>query len=159
MMMVRRMKTETKHFIRRSLIAIVPIVIGVLGGIGGNWIAQKYDVQIDKDAFLEAEKMMVSVWGTLLGFIITAVSILMAFTGSRLTEEIKKTGHYKTILFCYVYTCFVLLICIIWSIPAVFLELADRYAVGVFICATVTSMIEVFLCLVFLALLVYSTYK
>lgn len=157
--MVRGMKAKSKHICRRIGIAVVPVILGSLCSIGVDRILLKLDRQIELESFLEAEKMMVGVWGTLLGFIITAVSILMAFTGSKLTEEIKGTGHYNTILFCYVYTCFILLICITGCIPMVFLESIGRFAIAFFICATVSSMVEVFLCLVFLALLVYSTYK
>lgn len=45
-----------------------------------------------KSCFIEINKITLDLEGTLLGFIITVVSILVAFNGSRLTEEVKQSS-------------------------------------------------------------------
>ncbi|MFT4006860.1 MAG: hypothetical protein QM683_15005, partial [Lacrimispora sp.] len=109
--------------------------------------------------FIESVKMVIDMWGTLLGFIITVVSILVAFTGSKLTEEIKQTGHFKTVLYAYIMTCFNLLIAISVFIPVVINNLYSEVLFGVFIGALIVTLIDVALCLVFLSLVVYTIFK
>ncbi|WP_251616195.1 hypothetical protein [Senimuribacter intestinalis] len=50
-------------------------------------------------------KMMIGVWATLLGFLLTATSILLTMGGKKFIEFIKDTGDYKTILISFVISC------------------------------------------------------
>lgn len=95
--------SKRKHRVRRGGIAVIPIVISIIFSL-------LIPVNVTAESFFASLQVIIGVWATLLGFIITTVSILLTFTGSKLTEEIKATGHYKTILFSYLLTCFELLI-------------------------------------------------
>ncbi|QRV22083.1 hypothetical protein I6K70_09840 [Lacrimispora saccharolytica] len=94
-----------------------------------------------------------------MGFIITVVSILVAFTGSKLTEEIKRTGHFKTVLYTYILTCFTLLIAISVFIPVIINNLVSDVLFCIFIGALIITLIDVAMCLVFLSLVVYTIFK
>lgn len=65
-------------------------------------------------------EMMVSLWGTLLGFMITAASILLAFSDGNIISMLKDTGHYNTILMCYVSCCIHLLAAVIFACICIF---------------------------------------
>ena len=88
--------SKRKHRVRRGGIAVIPIVISIIFSL-------LIPVNVTAESFFASLQVIIGVWATLLGFIITTVSILLTFTGSKLTEEIKATGHYKTILFSYLY--------------------------------------------------------
>ena len=97
-------------------------------------------------------QVIIGVWATLLGFIITTVSILLTFTGSKLTEEIKATGHYKTILFSYLLTCFELLIFLLLSLLVLITGVYSGIMVKVLIAGVIISLTDIFICLFFLTM-------
>ncbi|MDB2020649.1 hypothetical protein PM027_21665 [[Clostridium] symbiosum] len=80
--------SKRKHRVRRGGIAVIPIVISIIFSL-------LIPVNVTAESFFASLQVIIGVWATLLGFIITTVSILLTFTGSKLTEEIKATGHYK----------------------------------------------------------------
>ncbi|MCV2444777.1 hypothetical protein ACG907_02775 [Acinetobacter bereziniae] len=68
----------------------------------------------------EIAKLICSISGTILGFLLTAVAMLTAIMDRKLVENMRKTGHYKVfIVDCFV-NCFVFLITIILGITCLF---------------------------------------
>nr|WP_288828509.1 hypothetical protein [uncultured Clostridium sp.] len=149
----------TKHLKRRFFITLFPLVIAIIVSyvLTQNIIPE--DNTIQELNFIESVKMVIGMWSTLLGFIITAVSILVAFTGSRLTEEIKRTGHFKTVLYTYILTCFSLISAISIFVPVVVSKFYSELLYAIFIAALVVTLINVIMCIVFLSLVVYSIFK
>ena len=113
------MKAVRKHRIRRVLLVIIPVAISVIFSAFICHSLQEKKFIIDVNNQLEAVKTVIGIWGTILGFVFAAESILIAFEGSKLTAEIKETGHYKTVLFIYMETCVVLLICLSIFVPLI----------------------------------------
>ena len=112
--------SKRKHRVRRGGIAVIPIVISIIFSL-------LIPVNVTAESFFASLQVIIGVWATLLGFIITTVSILLTFTGSKLTEEIKATGHYKTILFSYLLTCFELLIFLLLSFARINYRCLQRH--------------------------------
>ena len=108
--MKRKMNREAKHALRRKLIFVIPLLIGVIIGIVRVHFLSKG--QIDISRMIDVVTTILSLWGTSLGFIITAESILVAFDGSYLTKEIKASEHFKTVIYTYTLTCIELLLMI-----------------------------------------------
>lgn len=107
------MKNKQRHLCKRFCLFIVSIVIGV---VCACIICEVYTVKnwkINTNNMLDISKMMIGLWGTVLGFIITAESILIAFDSGSITSEFKKTGHYVTVIFQYTQTSIKLLITIL----------------------------------------------
>lgn len=152
------MKAARKHMVRRGLLIIVPIVIGFLFSYVICYYLQKNEFIIDVDKMIEAVKTVIGIWGTVLGFVFAAESILIAFNGSKLTEEIKETGHYKTVLFTYMKTCVVLLICLSVFIPLIIANYFNMACLLIFIAAVIISLIDLFLCMIFLSLVIKTVY-
>lgn len=104
------MKNQTKHLVRRMGLLFSPFIIGI---VVAQLICQEIKNQeweINAANMIEVSKIMIGVWGTLLGFIITAESILVAFGNGTITSDFKKTGHYMTVIFQYTQTSVKLLI-------------------------------------------------
>ena len=80
-----------KHIKRRAFLSVFPIALAI-------FVALRVTINMEIKDFYEILKVVIGVWATLLGFIITAASILITFNGSKLTEEIKNTGHFKTVI-------------------------------------------------------------
>jgi hypothetical protein len=97
---------------------------------------------------------LISVWATCLGFMITAVSILLTLNNGKYIDMLKKTGHYKTILISFVSCCFHILIAL--GIMIV-LSILQRWTIGIFalLCAsTIDILIIMGICLCFLLVII-----
>lgn len=158
-MIVLRIKAKTKHKIRRCLIACVPIIIGVFASCIALHLMNKYNYQIDKSYIINIISTILDLWGTLLGFIITAESVLIAFDGNTLTKEIKETQHFKTVLFTYSLTCFELLLMIAVFLIVTIINTFSYMWMGILIASVTISIIEAFLCLALFALLIRTVTK
>ena len=143
--------SKRKHRVRRGGIAVIPIVISIIFSL-------LIPVNVTAESFFASLQVIIGVWATLLGFIITTVSILLTFTGSKLTEEIKATGHYKTILFSYLLTCFELIFLLL-SLLVLITGVYSGIMVKVLIAGVIISLTDIFICLFFLTLVIYTLFK
>lgn len=146
--------TKRKHMVRRGIIVVLPMILAIV--FSSNILMY---IQINANEFYDVLKMKVGVWATLLGFIITAASILITFNGSKLTEEIKDTGHFKTVLFVYMLTCIELLISLTFFIGVLCFKIFSPVIVCIFVASVTISIIDVLLCLVFLSFVIYTIFK
>ena len=137
--------SKRKHRVRRGGIAVIPIVISIIFSL-------LIPVNVTAESFFASLQVIIGVWATLLGFIITTVSI-------KLTEEIKATGHYKTILFSYLLTCFELLIFLLLSLLVLITGVYSGIMVKVLIAGVIISLTDIFICLFFLTLVIYTLFK
>lgn len=153
------MNAKKKHLIRRVLLFFVPIVLGLLFSYAICCFLKENGFKIDIQLQIEAVKTVIGIWGTILGFIFAAESILIAFDGSKLTEEIKETGHYKTVLFMYTITCLIFLICLVIFIPVIIINYFNWLCLFLFIAAVIVTFIDMFLCLFFLILVIGTVYR
>lgn len=114
----------------------------------------QYDVQkIDYSSVIDT---MLTIWITLMGFVITAVSILIAFDGSEYTKEIRESGHYKTVMYMYLYTSFVLFIAICVFIPVNIISIWNM-AILIILNFFIILSLELFLlCIIFLFLVLHT---
>lgn len=143
---------KRKHMIQRGMLVIFPMVLAII-------FSAKTMLNISINDFYEILKVVIGVWATLLGFIITAASILVTFNGSKLTEEIKNTGHFKTVLFIYITTCIELLIGLAFFIWVLCFKLFSVLTLRLFVASIIGSMINVLLCLLFLSFVIYTIFK
>ena len=75
------MKAVRKHRIRRVLLVIIPVTISVIFSAFICHSLQEKKFIIDVNNQLEAVKTVIGIWGTILGFVFAAESILIAFEG------------------------------------------------------------------------------
>ena len=143
----------------RLIIIVVPIIVSLIICIflSIHLVKIKYDInQIDQD---ELMKFLLNTWVTLLGFLITAVSILLTFNGGPKSDIIKNSEHFPTILFSYLYFCFLLFVFIIIFVPVLF---TNYWNFNVFIFLIFTSIctaIQLLLSLYFLFVIVWTAIK
>lgn len=153
------MKNETKHKCRRIFLIIIPTVVSVIISLIVCFCMNKNNYVIDANNIIEVIKVLTGVWGTLLGFIITAESILIAFSSGTFTEEFKKTGHYRTVIFQYTQTsikllCWIFLFVIVCIIKRVSMKI--MFALILALCLT---FIDVLLCFIILVLMLKMSNK
>ena len=141
------MKNKQRHLCKRFCLFIVSIVIGV---VCACIICEVYTVKnwkINTNNMLDISKMMIGLWGTVLGFIITAESILIAFDSGSITSEFKKTGHYVTVIFQYTQTSIKLLITILILVVISVIDKFSMKIFSIFIGLTVMNFVDVLISL------------
>ena len=148
------MNNKSRHGKTRFFFCSIPIIVAcVLVFFFRSSISR-----ISIDSFLNIVEIVIGLEGTMLGFIITAVSILVAFSGSKLTEEVKETGHFRTVLFMYLFTCFELLLAIILCVYILLFNSTSLFYVNLFMIMLIVSVFYILLCLFFLCLIVYTLF-
>ena len=126
--------SKRKHRVRRGGIAVIPIVISIIFSL-------LIPVNVTAESFFASLQVIIGVWATLLGFLI------------------KATGHYKTILFSYLLTCFELLIFLLLSLLVLITGVYSGIMVKVLIAGVIISLTDIFICLFFLTLVIYTLFK
>ena len=91
-------KTNVKK-IDKMIILILPLIIGLITTL----LLPKNDMDIQTG--IDNCKMMLDIWGVMLGFIITALSILLTVHENRFVKMLIDTGHFSTVLFSYIICC------------------------------------------------------
>lgn len=97
---------------------------------------------------------MIGAWATCLGFMITAVSILLMLGNSKYIEMLKRSGHFKTVLISFTSCCVHILISLAILIALV---LRQKWSVEIFalLCAsTVDVLLIMGICLYFLFVII-----
>ncbi|MDE5590069.1 MAG: hypothetical protein K2J60_13190 [Acetatifactor sp.] len=99
-------------------------------------------------------EMMLSLWGTLLGFMITAASILLAFNDGNIIKMLKDTGHYSTVLMCYISCCIHLLAAVVFACICIFGRFWGELFFALLCSITIDTVLMVVLCLWFLFVII-----
>lgn len=100
-------KLNSSHLISDIIFSIVLFV--VTEAIIKNYYASSNVY----DNFRELYSTMISIWATVIGFLITAISILMTLQDNKYLKVLKESGHFKTLLNVLMQTCYIsaLIIC------------------------------------------------
>lgn len=138
----------------RIIIAVLPIGISIAAYFIVRYICKKIGFEISSVDGIEDYKIMLSIWGTLLGFLITAVSILLTIGEGKFLNMLKSTGHYQTILFSYVICCVHLLLVVVLAIVCVFIKKWNMNLFAVLCAAVIDTVFRVGFCLLFLFVIV-----
>ena len=138
----------------RIIIAVLPIGISIAAYFIVRYICKKMGFEITSVDGIEDYKIMLSIWGTLLGFLITAVSILLTIGEGKFLNMLKSTGHYQTILFSYVICCVHLLLVVVLAIVCVFIKIWNMNLFAVLCAAVIDTVFRVGFCLLFLFVIV-----
>lgn len=107
-------KCSRIHTIDKIIIILIPIIVSIISVklIPVNKIETKEG--------LENCKMMLDTWGVMLGFVITALSILLTVHENRYVKMLIDTGHFSTVLFSYMCCCIYLFISVVISIILIY---------------------------------------
>lgn len=136
---------KRRHFCRIAFLLLFPAIMGVIIACIICTEMKSRNVKIDAINMIEVAKTMIGVWGTLLGFIITAESILVAFSNGTITGEFKQTGHYMTVIFQYTQTSIKLLVYIFAFVCIISLNKFSIVEMFLFILFSVMTFIDVFI--------------
>ena len=99
----------------KLFISLTPIVIAL---VSVSMLIPKNKIGVEEG--IDNCKMMLDIWGVMLGFVITALSILLTIHENRYVKMLIDTKHYSTVLFSYAFCCTYLFIAVIVSIILIY---------------------------------------
>lgn len=152
---MRKMKKVLKD---RICLSVIPLVVSGIAICFLYRYLVKINFSVDSIQMKDIISTMLNIWITFFGFIITALSILIAFNGSKYTEVIRESGHYKTIVFLYIFTCTILFIALVAMLPIYIINLYTLKTLILLIFFIILSLI-MFLLDIVLLFLILGTIK
>lgn len=132
----------------RLLVSVGPLIIGLIGICAVEKLLPGF--KISKDQGLEIVKSIFDVWGILLGFVITAVSILLTANKSELIENLIATNHMQSIIFSYLASSVYLFIAIVYALMLMIFQLWGNVLSVVFIGLNFAIVVSVGMSIIFL---------
>ena len=145
---MNKIKTTTANIVDRIVIFSLPIVIGVIGTLIFFKLTPGFT--ISKEDGLELVKNIFDVWGILLGFVITAVSILLTANNNELIETLIATNHMQSIIFSYITSSAYLFIAIVYALALLFLQVWGQLWSMFFMGLNIVIIVSVGICIYFL---------
>ena len=145
-----KIKTTKINIIDRVIIAGMPLLLGLITGIVLQYILGKSSFFVSVREGLELVGTVIDIWGILLGFVITAVSILLTIGENSFINALVATNHMQSIIFSYVMSSFYLFISIIIALVLLIIKTWNMNIFVVFISINVCIVVAMGLSIYFL---------
>ena len=79
------------------------------------------------DSIYKLQQTAIGVWATIVGFVLTALSILVTVEKTKFIEDLIKTGHFKNLMKVFIEVCYMATIMLIASFIGAIVRLPDIY--------------------------------
>lgn len=136
-----------EHIKDKIFILLLPLLVSLLFYI---FFLRSYDCVLTIEEGIENCKILVDLWGTILGFVITAMSILLTVRENRFIKMLMDTGHFKTILFSFTICCIHLIFAVSFALFIIFLKYWNNL-IFIIVSATIVDTIVILaICIYFL---------
>jgi hypothetical protein len=116
---------------------------------GGMFITLKKNSIFDStlQSIIELNTSMVGVWATILGFLITSVSILVSVRETKYLDALRKSSHFRELMKIFIMTCYVITFTLILSILITVFDGINICMVLLYLYAFIFCFIRLFTCL------------
>ena len=132
----------------KIFITVMPMLVSILVFL--ILVLFKIESSLTETEGIDNCKVMLGLWGTLLGFMITAISILLTVNDNRFIKMLKNTGHFKTILYSFSCCCINLSIAIVFSVVIIFAKVWNQILFNITVSLAVDTFLIIIICLYFL---------
>lgn len=134
----------------RLIITFMPLVLGMISGIIVFCTIKKTGYVIDVEDGMDMIDCIIDVWGILLGFIITAASVLMTVGENSYINALVETNHMSNIILSYAMSSIYLFVSLVFVILLFIIKVWSRWAFSFFVGANVCIGFSVAICVYFL---------
>ncbi len=115
----------------------------------------KYDFAVFQG--IEIIKTLIGVWSTLLGFMITAISILLTIGGNEYIKALRDSDHYRTVMFTQFMTCILLFLATVFSIIIICINVWNIICFGLLVFLLFSTFIGIGFCIFFLFFMIFKS--
>lgn len=149
---------ENKYSIcDKIIVSFVPVIVAFTITYVVHKLAAAFGYVCEKKEGLELSQMMINVWGTLFGFLLSAESILLTLGGKKYLRALRESVHYRTILFTYFIACVHMLVAMAVFIAIVFMNIWGDTFFMTLVFFTSDTILFLILCLWFLYKLIIKS--
>lgn len=135
----------------KRIVFLLPIICGIITFFVVNYFLSKNSTFIiSVEEGIDDFKTVLGIWGTLLGFMIAAVAIIITLGNDKFVDLLKDTGHYNTILFSYGLCCIHLFLAVIFALVCIFFRIWKMKVFMILCAVSVDIMVIVAICIFFL---------
>lgn len=135
----------------KRIVFLLPIICGIITFFAVNYFLSKNSTFIiSVEEGIDDFKTVLGIWGTLLGFMIAAVAIIITLGNDKFVDLLKDTGHYNTILFSYGLCCIHLFLAVILALVCIFFRIWKMKVFMILCAVSVDIMVIVAICIFFL---------
>ena len=106
---------------------------------------------------IEITKTLLGIWATLLGFIITATSILVTMGGKEYIQAFRESKHYSTVLLTYCFSSFAFLISTIFGVIVVCINMWNEILFYLLVYLIISTLLLLFFCVLFLFFMILKS--
>lgn len=99
-----------------TLVRWRPLLTRIIISFGCVGLFMHYAEKVEQQAVINASGIIIGLAGTLLGFLITSMSLITALMDRKLILNMIKTGHYKRLMSDTVLTCTFMLLVIVFCL-------------------------------------------
>lgn len=139
----------------KVVIMLVPITIGgVLA-----FLTNKTELTMGAEVGHNLIETMTGVLGTMLGFVITAISILLTLGNNKFIELLVASGHMQNIILSYVMASVWLLAALVYSIIILFIQGWSKLIFVTFVGVNVIVAASMIICIFFLFMIVLQMHR
>lgn len=143
--------------IDKIVITVVSIIIPSIVVIILDYFLQSKGYDYSSFDGKEIAKTLVGVWATLLGFMITSVSILVTLGGNEYVLAFRKSQHYHTVMYTNTITSILMLAATVFCIVIMCLNIWNRVCFNIFIFLLISTFVSLILSVYFLFFLVFKS--
>lgn len=108
---------------------------------------------------IDVSNTLLGLWGTLLGFIITATSILVTMDGKEYIHAFKGSKHYSTVVLTYGFASFDLFAATIFGIIVICINTWNTLLSYLLIYFVLSTLLLLFFCILFLFFMILKSIK
>lgn len=141
----------------KTIIFAISFILPFLICIALKYLFDYNSYDVSSFEGVEISKTLLGTWATLLGFIVTAESILITMGGKDYIQAFKESRHYKTVLVTYFSTSFVLLSATIFSTIVICMNIWNTLLFYILIYLIMSIFLLLFFCIFFLFFMVYKS--
>lgn len=151
-----RQKITRANICDRIIITLIPLLLGIIGSCIFKGVFKR---NIDANAGLELVKTVFDVWGVLLGFVITAVSILLTVGENSFIRLLIDANHMQNIIYSYVVASFHLFLAIVFALILLFTKIWCQFIFYIFMGMNITIVFAIAISLYFLFAIALSMHE
>lgn len=135
----------------KRIVFLLPIICGIIAFFVVDYVSSKnITFIVPAEEGVDNLKTVLGIWGTLLGFMIAAVAIIITLGNDKFVDLLKDTGHYNTILFSYGLCCVHLFLAVVLALVCIFFRIWNMKVFMALCAVSVDIMVTVAICLFFL---------
>ncbi|GEM_PF-2492361 len=131
----------------------VPLIVTLI------FINRLDGIKYDYTSFegIKITETLLGVWSTLLGFMITAVSILITIGGNNYIMAFRNSSHYNTVMYTQILTCLILFASTLFGTIIICLNIWNKLFMGFFIYLLLSSFLALAFSIFFFFFIIFKS--